>query len=404
MIINEAEPTLKALTDQIQTLRLVFEQQQAQIKQQNEQLQVEIAHLKANQTGVAHPQTLPIETKSSRRKLLKRLALLGLGATAATTALATTNGEASAAAIGTVSGDSTKNYGLTAAPSGVNPLIFTTGSYGLVGMNNQFEFTGAGVYGFSFNGNGVHGDNENGSGVYGTSVNSFGGRFMGRKATLRLDPFLANPAGIPSTGVHSRGELVASNEIGDATNLYFSTQGNNTALGTWVRLNQPYVAGNNITISPRNPDGTFTISATGGSGTGGSNIVFLTSPVRIAASTNSGGTLPLLSSDGTGNPNATFQAIQITGSTIPANAKGIIGSLTSVGATKPGNLRLWATGTPTPTVNTLNIPAKSDGTGFNLTTSFTVGLGTGGKVNIGYSGGVAGANCGFSLDVVAYIV
>jgi hypothetical protein len=397
MVINESEPTLKTLTDQIQTLRLVFEQQQAQLKQQNEQFQAEIAQLKANQPGVAQPQTLPIETKPSRRKLLKRMALLGLGATAATTALATTSGKANAAAVGTVTGASTANYGLSAAPDGVSPLIFTSSSYGLVGMNAQFDFQGAGVYGFSFSGNGVHGNNENGSGVYGTSINSFGGRFMGRKATLRLDPFLTNPAGIPSTGVHSRGELVASNESGDATNLYFSIQGNNTALGTWVRLNQPYVAGNNITISPRNPDGTFTISAT-------SSTVFLTSPVRIAASTNSGGSLALLTSDGSGNPNATFQSLQITGTTIPANAKGIIGSLTSVGATNAGNLRLWAFGTPPPTVNTLNVPAKPDGKGFNLTTAFTVGLGTGGKLNIGYSNGAAGATCGFSVDVVAYIL
>jgi hypothetical protein len=364
------------------------------------QLKQKVTKLEQNQAIL--PEIKQNNAKTSRRKLLKRMALLGLGASAATTALTITTSEANAAAIGSVSGASTNNYGLTAAPNGVNPLIFTTGSYGLVGTNAQFDFQGAGVYGFSFSGSGVHGDNENGAGVYGTSVNSIGGRFMGRKATLRLDPFLTNPVGIPSTGVHIRGELVASNESGDASNLYYCTQGNNTAIGTWVRLNQPYTAGNNITISPRNPDGTFTISANVPTATPSLN--FLTSPVRIAASTNSGGTLALLTSDGSGNPTTTFQSLQITGTSIPANAKGIIGSLTSVGATKPGNLRLWAFGTPVPTVNTLNIPAKPDGTGFNLTTAFTIGLGTGGKLNIGYANTAAGSLCGFSIDVVAYIV
>lgn len=250
-----------------------------------------------------------------------------------------------------------------------------------------------GVFGSAETGTGVFGKSNNWFGVRGDS-NGVGGYFYGGKASLWLT---SGHTSIPAYGNHSRGEIAASNESDDTTSLYLCTKGNNSDPGTWVRLNQPYTAGANITISPRNPDGTFTIAAT-------SNIVFLTSPVRVAASTNYGGTFPVLVSDGSESPAATFQTIQITGITLPANAKGIIGSLTSVGATSAGDLRLWTFGNSTPAITTHIIPARPDGTGFNLSTSFTVGLGAEGKINLGYSNGIAGTTCGFSVDVVAYVV
>jgi hypothetical protein len=134
------------------------------------------------------------------------------------------------------------------------------------------------------------------------------------------------------------------------------------------------------------------------------DLYFLGTPVRVAASTNSGGSLALLTSDGSGNPTVP-QTIQITGGTsgIPADAKGIFGSLTSVGALAPGNLRLWPTGATAPTVNSLNIPSR-DGVPLNLTTSFIVGLNATGQVNLAYSNSVASSTCGFSIDVVGYFV
>jgi hypothetical protein len=436
MGMTKLEATLEVLLDEIETLRTNLkivqaqnEQQQAKVQQQNEQMQAEITRLKAAQTVAINSATSQPDKPQSRRKLLKRMAVVALGATAATTALATTPSEANAAAYGTVGLASTVNFGLSAAPNLVTPFSPTVGIFGLVGITSQTGIpptpNSAGVYGYgdssigvsgrstnsigvrgdstisigvrgqSSGGFGVYGQSLDDTGVAGYSTNDVGGNFQGGRAALLLYP--AATAGIPTTNTHFRGEFITSSESGDASNLYFCSQGSGTNLGTWVRLNQPYTAGANVTISPRNADGTFTLSASSGA-------VFLASPVRIAASINSGGTLALLASNGTGNVSATFQSIQITGTSIPANARGIIGSLTSVGATNSGNLRLWASGATPPTVNSLNIPAKPDGTGFNLTTAFTVGLSADGKVSIGYSNGTAGATCGFSIDVVAYLL
>jgi hypothetical protein len=133
------------------------------------------------------------------------------------------------------------------------------------------------------------------------------------------------------------------------------------------------------------------------------DLFFLPTPVRVAASTNSGGALGLLTSDGSGNPTLP-QTIQITGvGGIPAATRAIVGSLTCVGATIAGNLRLWPTGATAPTVNSLNIPAR-DGVPLNLTTSFIVGLNAAGQVNLAYSNGTNSSTCGFSIDVAGYMI
>jgi hypothetical protein len=143
----------------------------------------------------------------------------------------------------------------------------------------------------------------------------------------------------------------------------------------------------------------------GGGGGGGTKINFLTSPVRVAATTNSGGSLPLLVS--TGNPAniGTGQLVTITGSSVPAGAVGIICSLTSVGATTSGNLRIWPGDGNAPTVNSLNIPTNVGNQlkGFNLTTAATVALSPAGQVRIAYNNSTANSTCGFSIDVVAYL-
>jgi hypothetical protein len=211
---------------------------------------------------------------------------------------------------------------------------------------------------------------NNAASIVGWGVNdSYGGLFRSDFAQVRLQP--GSSSGAPIIGTHQRGELFADS-VG---RLYFCTA--NGTPGTWVQLT-------------------------------GSAFNFLTSPVRVAASTNSGGTLALLSSNGnTANPDSTAQIIQITGTDVPAGARAIVCSLTSVGATKSGNLRIYPDGATAPTVNTLNIPANPaspTGAGFNLTTAATVALSTAGKVKLAYNNATSGSTCGFSIDVVAYLI
>jgi hypothetical protein len=324
---------------------------------------------------------------------------------------------------------------------------------------------GIGVYGLAVSASGLS------VGVQGisNSPDGYGGYFAGGRAALRLgadsttgiptnfhqqgEVFVDNTgqlyfctvSGVPGTWVKLTRGYTAGTNITLSNNLDGTTTINATAAASGVAsLNSKtgavtLAAGTNVTLDNSLPN-TITINAAGG-GSGGvpnvngitaavtiqqngtaitptgnninlnvPNVVFLTKPIRVVATTNSGGTTPLLTSDGTANPNATFQTQQITGVTVdglsvPAGAKAIIGSLTSVGATAAGNLRMWATGTATPTVNTLNIPLNpASGLGFNLTTSIFVGLNADGKVSIGYSNSVIGSTCGYSIDVAGYLI
>jgi hypothetical protein len=313
------------------------------------------------------------------------------------------------------------NYGVfgqanSSAGRGVGGFATATSgdTYGVIGSSESTS--GRGVYGLVANITGttfgVYGQSisPDGRGVYGKG-GKYGAEFESTNVPLHL--IAGATAGAPIAGNHVKGELYVAS---DGALFYCTADG---TPGTWVRLSNGLVAGGNVTLTP-NADGTTTLAATGGvasvNGQTGavnlafSNVVFLTNPIRVVASTNSGGTAALLTSDGSGTPNASFQAFQISGVivnglSVPAGAKGIIGSLTSVGASTAGNLRLWATGATPPTVNTLNVPLNSaSGKGFNLTTAFTVALSNDGKVSIGYSNGTAGSNCGFSIDVVAYIL
>jgi hypothetical protein len=354
-------------------------------------------------------------------------------------------GVASNAAYAGVTAFNPLGDGLTAY-CGQNATNNAAGKSAAYGFHQSTEGVTFGIFGraISVDGYGVFGyNNVAGVGIGADSNGGVGAEFKGTLAPLRLVPKAA--AGAPTTGTHEFGEIVTSTEAGSNSNLYFCKQGGTP--GIWVKLNQALngnendvtiAAGSNVTIDNSVP-GTITINAAGG-GSGGvpnvngitaavtiqqngtaitpsanninivtQNTVFLTKPIRVAATTNSGGTRSLLSSDGTGNPNSSFQIVQISGVSVdglsvPAGAKAIIGSLTSVGATASGNLRAWPTGAATPTVNSLNIPAKPDGTGFNLTTSIVVGLSATGQVSIGYSNGVTGSTCGFSIDISGYII
>jgi hypothetical protein len=369
-----------------------------------QQLKQKVAELEKQQNQVAVKSSN--EQTTSRRKLLKRMALLGLGATAATTALASTSGEANAAAVGTVSGASTVNYGLSAAPNGVSPYIPTSGNYGLIGTATAVSsaIQSFGVYGYSPNGFGVYGDSTSDIGVVGNGGNTgvqglsskdgIGGHFNGGKASLWLEPYYATDPGIPNTGRHRRGEITVTNELDFASNLYFCSKGDGFQLGTWVRLNQPYTAGNNINISPRNADGTFTISTP-------SNINLLGMPVRVAATVapfNAPRLQAIGSTPSTGNTSTVQLAIAGTNG-IPAGAKGVVGVLTNVGATAGGNLRFWTGGTA-PNVANLNVPGAMPS--LNLTASFAIPLDANGKTYLGFATGTVGATCGYVVDISGY--
>jgi hypothetical protein len=417
------------------------------------QLKTKVTELEQCQTN--QPATVPTAQTTSRRKLLKRMAIVAVGASAATTALATTTGNANASAVGTVAGASTNFYGITSAPNGVTPFTPNVGAFGLIGLAdsiiNQPTLTNAGVLGHSHNSAGIFGNSHNGTGIVGKShngvaisgqsvngdgisgianssnstgvkgqggnigvsgiSNNIGGYFSGGKVTILLEP--TTRIGIPTTDNHRRGELVASSENGDATNLYFCIQGNNSNVGTWVRLNQSYVAGNNIAISPRNTDGTFTISATGtaagvssvngqsGAITLPPNITLLATPVRVAATVAPFNALPLRSTGATpavGNSSTVQLTIAGTNG-IPAGAKGVVGVLTNVGATSGGNLRFWTSGTA-PNVANLNIPGAMPS--LNLTASFAIPLDLIGKTYLGYGTGAVGATCGYVVDISGF--
>lgn len=416
--------TMTNLLSEIQDLRAKVEHQASEINQ-----------LKANQSS---PSGFDNTGRTSRRKLLKRMAVVAIGATAATTALTTTTGEVKASAIGTVTGASTTVYGLTAAPNGISPHTPSTGSYGLIGRVSQgtgvygysSDVTGSGIgvfgkstnsYGFGMQAEGtaygvfatgtqyagVYGKSQYGAGVSGSSDTLYGGSFSGGKAPIALGASTTITGAPSGNTLHDAGELFVDKT---GTLYYCTVQGNP---GTWVRLNQPYVAGNNITISPRNLDGTFTISATGTAtpvtsvnGQTGAvilppNISLLATPVRVAATVAPFNAPPLRSTGATpaiGN-SSTVQLTIAGANNVPPGAKGVIGVLTNVGATSGGNLRFWTDGIA-PNVANLNIPGAMPS--LNLTASFAIPLDTNGKTYLGFGTGTVGATCGYVVDVSAY--
>jgi hypothetical protein len=97
-----------------------------------------------------------------------------------------------------------------------------------------------------------------------------------------------------------------------------------------------------------------------------------------------------------GNANTTSLTIGGVGS-IPANAKGTIGTLTNLGCTAGGNLRFW-TGNTTPDAANLNVPSALPS--LNLSASFSTPLDSAGKVNLGLQ---SAGTCGYVVDVNAYL-
>jgi hypothetical protein len=148
--------------------------------------------------------------------------------------------------------------GLSSSSSGVGVRGETTATVGAtVGvLGSTVSSGGTAVKGFatatSGSTIGVHGVAFSGDGIGVSGDGGLGGEFSGDVAPLRLVPS-NRVSGIPG-GTHQTGELLVNN-TGD---LLYCKQGGTP--GTWVRLNNGFVAGTNVNLTD-NPDGTTTINA-----------------------------------------------------------------------------------------------------------------------------------------------
>lgn len=100
-----------------------------------------------------------------------------------------------------------------------------------------------------------------------------------------------------------------------------------------------------------------------------------------------------------GVPARQEQVIQVTGRAgVPAGAKAVVLSVVGAGAPSPGNLRLWATGTPRPSTSTLNYTVGGD-----RANAAVVELSAAGKMSY-YSETASGSPVRVVLDVVGYVM
>jgi hypothetical protein len=228
-----------------------------------------------------------------------------------------------------------------------------------------------------------------GSGATTLDPNSNSGNFAPASPS---EPVFAPPSG----GNHLQGEMM----VDTGGNLHLCTTGGTP--GTWVKLNRRIngldndvsILLNGVSITPSGQNLNLQIPA---------NINLLPASVRIAA-TN--GTTPPLNNPklkATGatpiiGDSGTVQ-LQVTGGSIPAGAKGVVGTLTNVGATAGGNLRFWTAGIA-PNAANLNIPGALPS--LNLTASFVIPLDGAGKVYLGFGTGAIGAETGYVLDISGY--
>jgi hypothetical protein len=218
-----------------------------------------------------------------------------------------------------------------------------------------------GVNGISNSGTGVSGVSNSGMAVQGTSASGIGGQFAGGQAQLKLEP--AGASGAPSSGAHAKGEIVL-----DLDAAVWVCVGNGTP-GTWVRLG--------------------TATSQGGA------INYLAAPVRILAAIN-GATGSLVNRPALG-PLEIFAltVAGLSGSGIPASAKGLIANITVLGPSQGGNLSLFPAGAPIPTVASMTY-----GQGMYLANGVNVAIGTSGQVNIQNQ---SNGTTPLVLDAVAYV-
>ncbi len=228
--------------------------------------------------------------------------------------------------------------------------------------------TGTGGKGVALNGTanstgiGVSGNSQSGFGIVGTSNTGIGGSFSGGQAPLLLG--LSGSAGAPTTGTHAAGEIYAD---GNAS-LYVCNVpgafGGGGATPSFYRL---------------------------------SSVNLLSSPVRLfdtragqPAVTNLGRAIA---------PHETYALTVAGGPTpIPANAVAVIGNITVLGPSAPGNLIFYPAGTSKPTTASLTYGSA----GLYLANFTIAGVGSNGQVNINVDSDNAYVNMVF--DCVGFIL
>jgi hypothetical protein len=286
----------------------------ANMQAELDQQKAEIAHLKQQSRAI-----VPVEESKpvSRRRMLKGLAIASAGVAATGVSLMANSQTASADNSGP-----TTRFGLSVAPTGVASLSpGGTEKYGIIARSDAGGPTFA---------------NAVDTGVVGLSTDGYGAIFRGGRAALRLQK-TATSAGQPVTGDHSEGELYVDSD----GSLFYCVQGGTGLAAVWVVLatdrtrqirflENPYRI--KIVRNPPVPPQTVAdlLQSQPGTPTNGTIV-----PVRVGdLATNQ---------DGLANP-------------IPNNATGIVGAITSVGATAAGNIRIFASTSPVPNSASINIP------------------------------------------------
>lgn len=245
-------------------------------------------------------------------------------------------------------------------------------AYGTGGAIGVYGDSPAGVGLFGSGRTGVSGAGTDGDGLAGSSTNAYGGSFSGGRAAIRLGP--KSGAGAPTTGVHSRGELVVDN-----AGVLWLCKTSGTP-GTWVQVSeQPVPAATPAPAAPAVPSlkilptpDRFVDTRSGLGGVQGPVVAGTTSTFQITGRNGE-----------SGNP-----ALQV-----PGSATAIVGNLTVLGgpAAPVGSfLTLWPSG-DRPTTASINF-----GPGSVVGNGVIVGLAAG-KINAFVQN-----TCDYIIDVMGY--
>jgi len=218
----------------------------------------------------------------------------------------------------------------------------------LIGTGPAASTAGQGVIGIASGSSsaGILGQSDTGYGVVGSSSSGVD-LFAQTQGRILQQPQLA--AGAPTSGSYSAGE-----QIRDLNGDLFICTTSGTP-GTWKK-----------------------VAATPAGAQGGA-VGLLSAPIRLldtlpgaAGALTPGHTIPGMQAISVPVAGVTLGTV-----TIPAAAVGVVGNVTVVNPQGPGNLTIYPTGAARPNTSAINYQA-----GQILGNNVTVGLGTGGKIDI----------------------
>jgi len=387
--MSDKQPNLESLVAQLSTR---LDAQDAQLKTQQQKLEVQEQELARLRTTSFNQPQIATAAKSSRRRLLKQMAAgaAGLAAlsVAASPSLAladdpTPPDKGRGKPGGNIDGGNVQlgqpNFATNASPNSANPtrivnpsgatldnLVFRVDNYGdnlpTLPANTQISIAGT-----TSDSGATNAAGKTQIGIYGSSFSGYGASFQGGRAPLFLTP--SATTGAPTAGTHNAGEVYV-----DSAGKLFYCNATGTP-GTWGPL---------------------------------SPTVYLDSPTRIVGNPSTA-----YNSFPTFGPNS-VQIFQIEGpqggtttvATIPSTATAIIGAISIFNFTlpnQPGFVTVFPANQATaPVVATAAFGAFA---GELYTVSFNVKLGTiagvpsNGKLGIKVYSLVG---CQIAIDLVAY--